>query len=116
MGCVSSSEYESNEQRRPQFLTGPQSPPAYASPYQGAYQPVARPPSTGRMKRAVLIGCNYPGSQYELHGCVRDIEKVYPVLQQNFGFNEIRVMLDTQSSYEDNPTGRNIKVEALLQL
>lgn len=62
------------------------------------------------MKRALLIGCNYPGSQYELHGCVRDIEKIYPVLQRNFGFNEIRVMLDTQSSYEDSPTGRNIKV------
>lgn len=114
MGCASSSDYGYAAEQRPQFLTGPQLQPTYVRSDHTFSQAPAFPVSSGAMKRALLIGCNYPGSQYELHGCVRDIEKIYPVLQQNFGFNEIRVMLDTQSSYEDSPTGRNIKVEGLI--
>ena len=113
MGCASSSDYGYPAEQRPQFLTGSQLQPTYLRTDQNSSQAPAVPVHSGAMKRALLIGCNYPGSNYELHGCVRDIEKIYPVLQRNFGFNEIRIMLDTQSSYEDSPTGRNIKVKCL---
>ncbi|KAJ6853324.1 metacaspase-4-like [Iris pallida] len=60
-------------------------------------------------KRAVLIGCNYPGTEGELEGCVNDVQRVRRCLVELFGFDErdIEVLIDTDGSYTQ-PTGANI--------
>ncbi|KAK4439522.1 Metacaspase-4 [Sesamum alatum] len=61
-------------------------------------------------KRAVLIGCNYPGTKAELKGCINDVRRMYACLVDRFGFSEedITVLIDTDDSYTQ-PTGRNIR-------
>ncbi|GFP81653.1 metacaspase-4 [Phtheirospermum japonicum] len=61
-------------------------------------------------RRAVLIGCNYPGTKAELRGCINDVRRMYACLVERFGFSEddITVLIDTDDSYKQ-PTGRNIR-------
>ncbi|KAL6497665.1 Metacaspase-4 [Orobanche hederae] len=61
-------------------------------------------------KRAVLIGCNYPGTKAELKGCINDVRRMYACLVERFGFSEddIAVLIDTDDS-RTQPTGRNIR-------
>lgn len=61
-------------------------------------------------RRALLVGCNYPGTKCELHGCANDVRRMKALLQERFGFQEddILVMLDTDESLPQ-PTGRNIR-------
>lgn len=61
-------------------------------------------------KRALLVGCNYPGSDAALRGCVNDCMSVRALLTTYYGFSEsdITLMIDTDPSYT-KPTGKNIK-------
>ncbi|KAL1559923.1 Metacaspase-4 [Salvia divinorum] len=61
-------------------------------------------------KRAVLIGCNYPGTKAELKGCINDVRRMYSCLVDRYGFSEddITVLIDTDDSYKQ-PTGHNIR-------
>ncbi|KAH7565842.1 hypothetical protein ACOSP7_027815 [Xanthoceras sorbifolium] len=61
-------------------------------------------------KKAVLIGCNYPGTKAELKGCINDVKRMHRCLVDRYGFSEdnITVLIDTDSSYTQ-PTGRNIR-------
>lgn len=61
-------------------------------------------------KRALLIGCNYPGTDAELAGCVNDVVRMRKSLIERFGFDEenIVVMIDTDEDYPQ-PTGANIR-------
>ncbi|KAL0353360.1 UNVERIFIED_CONTAM: Metacaspase-4 [Sesamum angustifolium] len=61
-------------------------------------------------RRAVLIGCNYPGTKAELKGCINDVRRMYACLVERYGFSEedITVLIDTDDSYTQ-PTGRNIR-------
>ncbi|CAI8587452.1 unnamed protein product [Vicia faba] len=61
-------------------------------------------------KKAVLIGCNYPGTKAELNGCVNDVRRMHECLIQNYGFldEDITVLIDTDGSYIQ-PTGKNIR-------
>jgi len=61
-------------------------------------------------KKAVLVGCNYPGTKAELKGCVNDVNRMYKCLVERYGFEEenIRVLIDTDDSYPQ-PTGVNIR-------
>ncbi|KAG0559092.1 hypothetical protein KC19_10G078600 [Ceratodon purpureus] len=61
-------------------------------------------------KRALLVGCNYPGTKCELHGCANDVRRMKALLTDRFGFDEadILVMLDTDPSLPQ-PTGKNIR-------
>jgi uncharacterized caspase-like protein len=61
-------------------------------------------------KRALLVGCNYPGTKCELHGCANDVKRMRTTLVERFGFDEsdILVMLDTDPS-TPQPTGANIR-------
>ena len=63
--------------------------------------------------RALLVGCNYPGSTAELKGCINDVHTMKSLLVNIYGFKEqdITVMIDTDSTYP-KPTGANIKVRA----
>jgi hypothetical protein len=61
-------------------------------------------------KKAVLIGCNYPGTKAELKGCINDVKKTYRCLVDRYGFSkdDITVLIDTDDSYTQ-PTGKNIR-------
>ncbi|PIA64864.1 hypothetical protein AQUCO_00100378v1 [Aquilegia coerulea] len=61
-------------------------------------------------KKAILVGCNYPGTQGELKGCINDVVRMYQCLIDRYGFmeNDIYVMVDTDSSFPQ-PTGINIR-------
>ena len=67
-------------------------------------------------KRAVLVGCNYPGTKAELRGCVNDVWNMHKSLVDRFGFSEddITVLIDTDDNYR-SPTGANIR-QALQEL
>lgn len=61
-------------------------------------------------KRALLVGCNYPGTKCELHGCANDVRRMKALLLDRFGFDEadVLVMLDSDPSLPQ-PTGKNIR-------
>lgn len=61
-------------------------------------------------KRALLVGCNYPGTKCELHGCANDVRRVQTLLLERYGFHEddVLVMLDSDPSLPQ-PTGKNIR-------
>lgn len=61
-------------------------------------------------KRAVLVGCNYPGTKAELKGCINDVDRMHRSLVEQFGFDDrdITVLIDTDRSYTQ-PTGANIR-------
>ncbi|KAL8033124.1 hypothetical protein ABFX02_13G141700 [Erythranthe guttata] len=61
-------------------------------------------------KKAVMIGCNYPGTKAELKGCINDVKRMYTCLVERYGFSEddITVLIDTDDSYTQ-PTGRNVR-------
>ncbi|KAK1386730.1 Metacaspase-9 [Heracleum sosnowskyi] len=65
----------------------------------------------GNMKRmAVLVGCNYPDSPNELHGCINDVLSMQKTLVTRFRFdpNDIKLLTDAPGSAV-LPTGENIK-------
>ncbi|KAL2330967.1 hypothetical protein Fmac_018548 [Flemingia macrophylla] len=62
-------------------------------------------------KRAVLIGCNYPGTKAELRGCINDVWRMHKCLTKIYEFSEkdIIVLIDTDRSYTQ-PTGKNVRL------
>ncbi|XP_008798724.1 metacaspase-5-like [Phoenix dactylifera] len=67
-------------------------------------------------KKALLVGCNYPGTKAELKGCINDVRRMHRCLVDRYGFAEedIAVLIDTDESYPQ-PTGANIR-RAVAQL
>lgn len=65
------------------------------------------------VKRALLVGCNYPGTDAELRGCINDVWGMQEMLQKYYGFTagDMTIMIDTDSRYT-KPTGKNMKVTA----
>ncbi|XP_061345431.1 metacaspase-9 [Gastrolobium bilobum] len=66
----------------------------------------------GQKKRlAVLVGCNYPNTSNELHGCINDVLAMRDMLVKNFGFDpkNIELLIDAPGSSSAMPTGANIK-------
>jgi len=66
---------------------------------------------TGK-RRSLFIGCNYTGSQNELHGCINDVKRMMPVVEK-LGFpgdeGHRRVLLDDEGWPADRrPTKANI--------
>lgn len=61
-------------------------------------------------KRALIVGCNYPGTDATLRGCVNDAHTMQSLLTKHFGFSpgDITMMLDTDAA-TTKPTGANIK-------
>lgn len=56
--------------------------------------PPPPPPPTG-LKRALLVGINYIGTEYELAGCINDVQNVQKLLQQFFPHcKECRTLTD----------------------
>lgn len=61
-------------------------------------------------KWALLVGCNYPNTANELHGCHNDVLAMHEVLTARFGFepNHVELLTDKPGS-PVMPTGANIK-------
>lgn len=61
-------------------------------------------------KKAVLIGCNYKGTQAELKGCINDVKRMHRCLIDRYGFSDddISILIDTDKQYTQ-PTGKNIR-------
>lgn len=61
-------------------------------------------------KKALLVGCNYPGTKAELRGCINDVTRMRRCLVERFGFSDedITVLIDTDESFP-SPTGANIR-------
>ncbi|KAM7513881.1 hypothetical protein LguiA_003464 [Lonicera macranthoides] len=63
-------------------------------------------------KLGVLVGCNYPNTPNELHGCINDVLAMHESLVKRFGFDpqDIVVLIDGGSpTTACMPTGANIK-------
>ena len=56
-------------------------------------------------KRALLIGCDYIGTEYQLSGCMNDVENIQTKLKSQYGFNNIVIMTDNTNK---KPTKANI--------
>lgn len=56
------------------------------------------------MKKALLVGINYPKTQYALRGCINDILSVNQALVQHLGFDDPKLirMLTDDSATTDN--------------
>ncbi|KAK6127120.1 hypothetical protein DH2020_039131 [Rehmannia glutinosa] len=61
-------------------------------------------------KMALLVGCNYPNTPNELHGCHNDVLAMREVLITRFGFDpkRVEILIDKPGS-STMPTGANIK-------
>ncbi|PNH12389.1 Metacaspase-4 [Tetrabaena socialis] len=68
-------------------------------------------------KKAVLIGCNYPGTNAALNGCINDVWGMKAMLEQYYGFDpaNIFIMIDTDPQYM-RPDGKNMKVAKISEL
>ncbi|KAI5322622.1 hypothetical protein L3X38_031694 [Prunus dulcis] len=67
-----------------------------------------------KKRLAVLVGCNYPNTRNELHGCINDVAAMRGTLVNRFGFDPGNIQLLTDaaaagSSSSVMPTGANIK-------
>nr|XP_010922111.1 metacaspase-9 [Elaeis guineensis]XP_029120503.1 metacaspase-9 [Elaeis guineensis] len=64
----------------------------------------------GKKRLATLVGCNYPNTQHELHGCINDVHAMSDVLVARFGFDRSDILILTDASGSPSlPTGANIK-------
>jgi hypothetical protein len=82
-----------------------------AAPYMAptTYSPSPQP-QTGR-KKALLIGCAYPGTSQALNGCINDVQCIEYCLKHRFGFvqpGSIVVLRDDQRSPDHVSTRANI--------
>ena len=66
----------------------------------------------GKKRMAVLVGCNYPNTQNELHGCINDVLAMKEVFVKRFGFDPSHVQLLTDAPGSVVlPIGTSIKRE-----
>ena len=50
------------------------------------------------MKKALLIGINYPGTAAELRGCVNDVMLMKDVISDQYGFEEVKLVTDNDAT------------------
>lgn len=67
-----------------------------------------------KVKRAVLIGCQYPGTEDELLGCTNDVNMLADMLEEVYGFDPDNITFlvdyDTGKNAFTKATGANIRV------
>lgn len=66
----------------------------------------------GRRRKALLIGCNYPGTRAALAGCCNDAVCMEYLLKTKFGYHDVRLLRDDGKGSGARPTRRNI-IEAI---
>eukprot|EP00210_Caulerpa_lentillifera_P002876 g2746.t1 len=63
-----------------------------------------------QVKRALLVGCNYPGTDGELAGCINDLRDISLLLRRCFGFQDQNItVLTDEDRTEESTTNENIK-------
>ena len=62
----------------------------------------------GRRRKALLIGCNYPGTSAKLSGCCNDAVIMEYLLKHKFGYQDIKILRDDGKGGDGKPTRRNI--------
>jgi len=73
-----------------------------------SYQPSIQNIDTNfKNKNALLIGCNYNNSAYQLNGCINDVNNIKSMIK-NVGFNNINILTDDT---ETKPNKSNILTE-----
>jgi hypothetical protein len=50
------------------------------------------------MKKALLVGINYPNTHARLHGCINDVLAIEKMLTSQYGFKNKRKLLDNQAT------------------
>jgi len=69
------------------------------------------PPRVSGRKKALLIGCNYPGTDAQLNGCINDVQRWSGLLTQLYGFQRQDMVQLTDMGHGDYmyfPTRNNI--------
>ena len=49
-------------------------------------------------KRALIVGINYPGTNHELRGCVNDANLIKKTITEQYGFTDVRRLLDDEAT------------------
>ena len=49
--------------------------------------------SVAGRRRALLVGCNYPGSKYKLQGCIRDVRMIKQTLEFQYQYEDILLLV-----------------------
>jgi cell division protein FtsB len=62
-------------------------------------------------KKALLIGCNYRNTAFELSGCINDCIQWYNILQDAYGFNESDIVFLRDDKADFKPTRQRIITE-----
>jgi chaperonin cofactor prefoldin len=62
-------------------------------------------------KKALLIGCNYKGTSFELKGCINDTIQWFNILQDVYGFNESDIVFLRDDKADFKPTYKRIITE-----
>lgn len=52
----------------------------------------------GLMKKAVLIGINYPNTSHALKGCINDVLEMKQILEQVYKFDSIKMLTDSEAT------------------
>ncbi|RHZ72705.1 hypothetical protein Glove_241g10 [Diversispora epigaea] len=80
----------------------------FVKPVQGGEIKVKMSDCSGK-KKALLIGINYIGTQFELKGCINDVQRIKKFLIEH-GFNESDMIILTDDQRDRNkiPTRENI--------
>lgn len=60
------------------------------------------------MKRALLIGINYIGTNNQLNGCINDVKRMSELLQRSFGYKPENITMMEDQTKHLNPTRDNI--------
>eukprot|EP00755_Sulcionema_specki_P039345 Sspe_Gene.112648::Locus_95786_Transcript_1_1_Confidence_1.000_Length_1009::g.112648::m.112648 len=69
--------------------------------------PPATTPPRGYLSRVLIVGCDYPGSGLELHGCAEASRAVIPFLKRN-GQTQCQARLLVDDGSGEHPTKHNI--------
>ncbi len=68
-------------------------------------------------KRALVVGCNYPGSPHQLAGCANDASSICSLLREVFDYKPQNMLMMVDSDPQAvSPTGANIKVGSCLSM
>ncbi len=68
-------------------------------------------------KRALIVGCNYPGSPHQLAGCANDASSICSLLREVFDYKPQNMLMMVDSDPQAvSPTGANIKVGSCLYM
>ncbi|CAG8527003.1 2811_t:CDS:2 [Acaulospora morrowiae] len=82
----------------------------FVKPSQGSGHEYEASHCTGK-KKALLIGINYVGTEFELKGCFNDVYRIKKFLTEHYGFNEsniVTLMDDGRKDPDTIPTRENI--------